>query len=138
MANSVWCVRPTETAPITLKWTDPDDGSAHEFWVRLKRRLNIGEQRRIESSGWTGFRPGSSEIGINWQEQAYVRVLTWVTSWSLEDDERRRLPVSRDVLETLHPSVYTLIEDAISAHIKEITEEKKVTSGDEPQPATSA
>lgn len=131
MANSVWCVRPTETAPIDLTWTDPDTGIQHTFWVKLKKRLTVGETKTIQTSGWTGVRPKSdgAEIGLNWREQGFTRMTVWVTSWSLADENKTPLPVSRDVMESLHPDVFALIENAITQHIEALDDEKKAMTG---------
>lgn len=140
---SIWTVKP-ETVRVELAWTD-DDGASHPMWVKLKKQLTVGESRRVMTAGWRGMssRPagaadGGTKIDIDWQAQSFARAETYVVEWSLEDDEGRRLPISREVLESLRQDVFNLVEAAINDHIGAVGQEKKATGGDAPPVATSA
>lgn len=142
--GSIWCV-PPESVTLELTWTDRA-GGVHPFWIKVKRRLTVGESRHVITAGWKGVsnvgrrgsEPGDPEIKIDWKAQSFARALMYLQDWSLEDDTHKRLTVSADTLETLHPDVFELIENAITQHVEEMEQEKKVTSGDSELRATSA
>lgn len=139
MSTSIWTVRPEQTEPIDLVYVSPR-GERVPFWIRLKKRLTIGEARKITTAGWRGVRnvgAEGSEVQIDWQSQSFARAETWVTDWSLEDDDRKRLPITRAVIESLEGDVFQLIENAITAHIEAVEEEKKLPSGMTSPSATS-
>lgn len=135
--NSKWCVRPDEDV-VNLEW------EGEKFWVKLKRRLTVGEDRRVQTSGWRGLQPSSSgknenpEIKIDWQAQAFARVEAYLTDWSLEDDDRKKLVLSHDMIEALEPGVFKVIEDAVNRHVEAAGKEKKVMSGEPVPSAISA
>lgn len=146
-AASIWTVRPEERT-LELSWTAPD-GEVHKFWIKVKKQLTVGEQRRVQTAGWRGvqnFAGGrdaqggevSPEISIDWRTQTFARTEAYLTDWSLEDEQHNRLPVVREVFEALHPDLYTVIENAITAHVQEVAQEKKPATGAPEQPPTSA
>jgi hypothetical protein len=144
MSNkSVWCVQP-EDFPINLTYVDAT-GKAHPFWIKDKKLLNVGEDRRVATAGWGGVRPGArgtdddpgTEVKINWQTQSFARTEIYLTDWSLETDEKKKLPLTRETIESLHPPVFALIEEAINEHVKALAEEKKRSSGESAPSTTS-
>ena len=145
MANSsIWTVRPS-TVTKELVYVD-GEGNRHQFSIDVVRQLTVGESRRVMMAGWRGVRQGKAvageepqgtEIQIDWRQQSFARTETYLKGWSLTDDAGKKLPIARDVLESLHPDVYTLIEDAISAHVESSEQEKKAKSG-EPSPSTTS
>lgn len=144
--SSIWCIAPEDTT-INLTWTDAE-GKDHPFWVRIRRRLNVGEERQVMTAGWRGVVGGKkndstgeeseTQIAIDWRAQSFARTRAYLLDWSLDDDRGQRLKMSRDVIETLHPDVYKLIEDAITAHVEAMQQEKKVTSGSSSSQETSS
>lgn len=143
--GSKWQVRPVEVQK-DLVWTDPD-GNQHPFWIKLKKHLTVGESRRVMTAGWRGMKqaeathddaPKQAEIQIDWRAQTFARTETYVTEWSLEDDNGRRLARTREQIEALHPELYELIEDAITEHVEEMDAEKKSRSGSSSPSQTSA
>ncbi len=139
---SIWCVAPEETT-IELSYAAPD-GTAYPFWIKVKKFLNVGEDRRVTTAGWKAVSraaqptlPGDTEptgaggetkIEINWQQQTFARTAAYLLDWSLLDDQKRKLPIPAAITE-LKTDVYALIENAITAHVEAMVQEKKVTSG---------
>ena len=137
---SIWTVAP-ETTRLDLVYVD-GAGERHPLWVRVKRQLTVGESRRIMTAGWggmsTGRAGGGNEIAIDWRTQGFARAEVYLTDWSLADHTGARLPVTREMIEELHPAVFALIEEALTAHVAAAGEEKKATAGDDAPAATSA
>lgn len=128
---SIWTVK-AENVTRDLLFTDPDTGEVHKFWIKLKRALTVGEQRRIVTAGWRGMTSGSgqgTEISIDWRQQTFARTEAYLVDWSLEDDNHNKLPVTRDVIESLSEDVYGLIETAINEHVAAMAQEKKARAG---------
>lgn len=133
--GSVWCVEP-EDVRVDLTWETPDGEQA--FWVRFKKQLNIGEDRAYKTAGLTSVsRPAArgivdeatSEVKVDWRATGVVRLMVWLTDWSLTDDKDRKLPLKREVVDTLHVDVFTLIENALTAHVEALEAQKKIQSG---------
>lgn len=129
---SIWCVRPDEVK-VDLVYQRGE--TTYPFWIKLKKRLTIGEERKVQMSGWRGVKQAAdgagTEIQINWQSQSFSRTATYLTDWSLTGDNDKKLPLNMETLETLEPEVYTLIEGAINDHVTAATEEKKVKPGED-------
>lgn len=132
--SSIWTVSP-ETNRIDLEY------GGHKFWIEVKRDLTIGEQRRVETAGWQGYKSGagadakSEEVAVDWSMQSLARTLAYLVDWSLVDDKAVKLPLDppsrkRDTVEALRQEVYAVIEEAISAHIARRSLEKKVPDGE--------
>lgn len=145
MANSIWTVKPQDTT-VDCEWVAAD-GATHKFWIKLKKRLTVGEDRRIQTAGWKGvanFGGGknakgedtSPEINIDWQKQSLARTEVYLNDWSLEDDDHVKLPLTRDTIEALDPDLFKVIEAAITTHVEAVAQEKKATTGAEKPSAT--
>lgn len=137
MANK-WTVAP-DTVRADLK--DPRDGEA--FWVSIKKRLTIGESKEVQTAGLrsvTGFanqpRPGHDRemaMNVDWKRQSLARTFTYLVDWSLADDKGRKLRIEMDVIESLDPQVYEVIENAITKVVEAAEAEKKAQSGEPSQ-----
>ncbi len=142
---SIWTVKPEEVA-IDLRFV-AQGGATYPFTIRIKKYLTVGEERRVMTAGWRGMNsttrradgaePGP-EIQIDWRAQTFARTEAYLLDWSLTDDGKRLDPRSRDVIESLSPDVYALIENAITAHVEAMTMEKKRTAGSAGPEAMSA
>lgn len=129
---SKWTVKPDEIK-VDLVW------NGEPFWIRIKKRLTTGEHRRTQIGGWRSVstnRPRGSgpadpdatpEINIDWKVQGFTRAATYLIDWSLADDTDKKLPLTQDTIEALDPDVFELIENAITAHVTAMEEEKKAT-----------
>lgn len=139
---SIWTVKPEELT-IDLTFVDSDNTS-HEFWIKVKKRLNVGEERRVMTAGWKSVSqqrtvrggPSTPEVQIDWKQQAFARVDAYLTDWSLADDERKKLPLSLDTICSLRSDVFDIIESAINQHVEAMAEEKKVPNGSAAPSAT--
>lgn len=138
--GSIWTVQP-DTRRLDLVYVDPD-GNSHPFWVKVKRRLTVGETRRMQTAGFGGMRQAAgttdAEVSVDWQSMSFARADVYVTDWSLEDDKQTKLPVKRETIEALHPDVFKLIEDAITKHVEEMAAEKNSGAGGTRPSAISA
>lgn len=135
MAGNVWTVKPDSTK-IDLVYVRRDDDTgaetSHPFWIKLKKRLTVGEQRRVMTSGWRGVRgvDGGGEVQVDWQRSSFARTTAYLVDWSLTDENDKPLNCNdTDVVEALDPSVYALIENAISKHVESVEKEKNVQTG---------
>lgn len=133
---SVWVVKPEEVKYDCV--FTADNGTANPFWIKVKKRLTVGEQRRVMTAGWRGMRSGEvepdgtqgrTEIQIDWKTQTFARTEVYLADWSLSDDKGDKIPIKREAIESLHEDLYAVIETAINAHVKAIEEEKKQQSG---------
>jgi hypothetical protein len=128
MANP-WTVAP-QAITINLSWTDPEN-TAREFWVKIKKFLNVGEERMVQTAGWKGVsgvaggEGADAEIRIDWKATSFARALAYLVDWSLEDDKHNRMPLNLNSLQALHPEVFEMIENAISSHVRAMDAEKK-------------
>jgi hypothetical protein len=139
-----WTVAP-EAVTVNLTWADPS-GIAREFWIKIKKFLNVGEERVVQTAGWKGVSGmgggegamgGEAEIRIDWKATSFARATAYLVDWSLEDDKHNRMPLTPASMQALHPEVFELIENAITAHVKAMAEEKKARSGaSEPAPTS--
>lgn len=133
---SVFFVKPQEIK-YELVYQEPG-GGAHPFWIKVKKFLTVGEERRVMTAGWRGIRSGEgNEIRIDWKIQTFARTEAYLTDWSFTDDKDAKIPTSRESLEALSPEVYALIENAITEHVVAVSQEKKVQSGNAGPSATS-
>ena len=140
--GSVWTVSPKEDERVDLVWEGAPGGPL-KFWVRLKKELTTGEDRYVKTAGWKGVRgvggkEGEQEIRIDWHETSIARAFTWLTDWSLTDDNDRKLPLTIPVIASLNTNVFELIENAITEIVKEHEAKKKATSGEKEPSTTSA
>lgn len=136
--SSVWTVKPL-TTQYDLVFV-PEGGDPKPFWVKLARRLNVGEKRALQTAGWSGMRQGGdgTEINVDWTRMTFARVETYLKDWSLQDDDGNKLPLTAETIRTLDEGVYELIEGAVSQHVAALEEEKKIPSGSaEPGPTSS-
>lgn len=127
---SIWTVAPEEKRE-NLVYVDPT-GTTHPFSITLKRHLTVGEERAVMTAGWAGVRPrtgGEAEIRVDWNIQGFARARAYLIDWSLTDDKGVKLPITAQVIETLHSDVFTIIDNAITAHVEAMAEEKKARSG---------
>lgn len=148
MGKSIWTVKPEEVKVDLVYVTkidvprqdDPTKTESvedrHAFWIKLKKRLTVGESRKAMMSGWRSASFGradgqtGTEVQIDWQRNSFARTEAYLLDWSLEDEDGKRLDArSRDVIEALDPDVYALIEDAITALVEATDGEKKILSG---------
>jgi hypothetical protein len=140
-----WTVAP-ETVVINLTWNDPA-GIAREFWVKIKKYLNVGEERMVQTAGWKGVSgmgaqaeggPSETEIRIDWKATSFARATAYLVDWNLEDDKHNRMPLTTASLMALHAEVFELIENAISEHIQAMSAEKKARATASEPSTTSA
>lgn len=121
--SDIWGVTP-DAMKIDLVYTTPD-GEAHPFWISLRKQLTIGEDRKQTTAGWKSIKDG--EMGVDWTVRSFARTKAYLVAWSLSDDAGKPIACDMEGIETRNADVYLLIEDAITAHVEAMAEEKKVT-----------
>ena len=132
--SNPWSVEPEEHK-IDLVWEYGDEHRS--FWILVKKCLTIGESRkmmksisRVSSTMSRTGEPASTEAQFEWTEYSFARAMTFLLDWSLADDKDNKLPLKRESLESLHPAVFDLIDDAIDEHEAEMNEaQSKKTKG---------
>lgn len=127
---SIWTVKPEDIkVDLTFRGTS--------FWIKLKKFLTVGEDRQVATAGWRSM-SRDAEIQIDWQRQMFARAETYITDWSLTDDNAVKLPITREVIQTLDPDLYAAIDAAVNTHVLAMAEEKKLRNGStEPLPTSA-
>jgi hypothetical protein len=93
-------------------------------WIEVKERLTYGEEKFLASSSMTGMTTGlNSQINLDWKRHAIMRIVTWVTEWSLTQGGKR-VKVSIDTVEALNPRVADAIDKCLDAYVEELEEGK--------------
>ena len=125
---SVWFVKPEEVR-LDLIYTEPS-GTEHPFWIRVKKELTVGEQRRVTTAGWRSSLASDTESGIHvdWKVQTFARTEAYLTGWSLAEAPEL-VPLCREAIEGLEQGVYDVIEEALNKHIESVKAEKKIRTG---------
>lgn len=91
-------------------------------WIEVRRELTAGEQRKALARSMTVVGMGMSP---NLEQLGKAEVLAYLLDWSIADESGKRIEVSEDALDNLHPEAYKLIADAIEAHVRRVDEEAK-------------
>lgn len=140
-----WSVEP-EDHKIELVWEQGD--TSRPFWIMVKKRLTIGEEKRMLKSisrvrsqlTPSGGEPVAPEAQFDWTEYSFARAMTFLIDWSLADDKDNKMPLNRQSLESLDPDVFEILDNAIDTHeknIKAVESKKTKVSGRKPS-TTSA
>ena len=143
--SNPWFVEPEEEK-IELVWND--GGTEREFWIMLKKRLTIGESRRMLKSisrvhsrlKGQGREAEQPEAQFDWTEYSFARAMTYMLDWSLSDDKGNKLQLNRSNLEALNQRVFEIIDKAIDQHDTDVAEKesKKTKAGGVTPKLTSA
>jgi hypothetical protein len=143
--SNPWFVEPEEEK-IELVWND--GGTEREFWIMLKKRLTIGESRRMLKSisrvhsrlKGQGREAEQPEAQFDWTEYSFARAITYMVDWSLSDDKGNKLQLNRSNLEALNQRVFEIIDKAIDQHDTDVAEKesKKTKAGGVTPKLTSA
>jgi hypothetical protein len=144
MTTNPWVVEPEEVK-IELTWTDPN-GTDRQLWIKAKKILSIGEQRRMLKSiskvtSSIGEKLGdksSAEASFEWTDYSFARAEAYLLDWSLTNGQDKRMAVSRETLESLHQSLFDVIDNALDDHEKEMTQVKKPTASSRKRKRISA
>lgn len=122
----VWFVNP-EIARV-----DVCDG----VWIECKRRLTVKESRMamaaaVDVDGLGKITPRLEKLGL-------TEVAAYVVDWNLTDADNKPVPYSIEALENLSVEGFTMIEDAVKAHVQEMSSSKKTTASTSSQDSKSA
>lgn len=117
-----WAVIPEDVKIDGLMY----DGES--FWIKVKKYLTVGEERRMLTSGWKGI-SRQSDVQIDWNAQQFARAQIYLTDWSLVNDAAEKLPITRETLEAMPSELFTIVENAITLHVERMVEEKKLRRG---------
>ena len=125
-----WVVNPEEVK-ISLDW------NGNKFWIKVKKRLSIGESRRMLKSISSVRSQLSKQVGANtnpearfeWAEYSFARCEAFLLDWSLADENDSKMKISRENIEALEAEVFELIDNAIDEHETKSGTEKKRKNG---------
>jgi hypothetical protein len=107
-------------------------------WIEIKRRLTVGERRRILSRAASGgISSDGARVHVDAAEMAFARVEAWMLDWSFTGLDEKPVAYSPAALKNLDPETFTEIESAIDAHEVRVSAEGKASGAPEP-PAISA
>ena len=143
--SNPWSVEPEEER-IDLVWKDGT--VAREFWVTVKKRLTIGESRKMLKSiskvasklKTKNSEAEAPEAQFDWTEYSFARAMTYLIDWSLADDKGNKMRLTRATLESLNQEVFDIIDTAIDQHDTNVAdrESKKTNAGGGTPKPTSA
>lgn len=141
--SNPWVVEPEESK-IELEWVVGDE--THKFWIKVKKNLSVGEQRRMMKNVSVvsapvqrkGAEPEPAQAKLEWTEYSFARCSAYLLDWSLADENDKKLPVTRSTMESLHTELFEIIDDAVDTHESSTAEEKKVKSGGTKPKTTSS
>jgi len=144
MTANPWVVEP-EDVKIELTWTDLE-GTARPFWIKAKKYLSIGEQRRMLKSisrvttqiGPKKGERASPEAQFEWTDYSFARCVAYLLDWSLTNGEDKRMGLSRETLESLHQDLFEIIDNALDEHERGQADQKKVKPTSRKPKRTSA
>lgn len=101
-------------------------------WIEVKRDLNTGELKKLESIGtkppvFTGEGADRTLVNpIDWEVYEIGKVMIWLRNWSLvNDDDGQPVPLSQAAVKALEPDVFDEINRAIITHSLERAKAKK-------------
>jgi hypothetical protein len=144
MTTNPWVVEPEEVK-IELTWNDLS-GTERPFWIKAKKRLSIGEQRRMLKSiskvtspiGAKKGESSSAEASFQWTDYSFARCEAYLLDWSLSNGQDKRMSISRETMESLHQELFEIIDNALDDHEKEMELQKKATPSSRKRKQTSA
>ena len=148
MGKSIWTVEPeTERLELTYRYRN-EAGEQQDvpFWLDVKKFLTVGEQRRLETAGFGSVeaRQRRSDeaalMTIDWQRMSFAQAEIYIVDWSLKDEREVKLPITRETIESLAKPVFTLIDEALKAHVEAMEEKSsgKTKGGGQSRRRTSA
>lgn len=95
-------------------------------WIEVKKRLTYGEQQRLAGGALKPkLTDGEIDISLDLETHSILRLSTWIVDWSFCDTKGKQVEVDRDAIASMDPDTAEEIEDALTAHIETLEEEKK-------------
>lgn len=124
-----------ESVRIDLK----DGPNGEKNWIRIKKELSVGDDRRYRAAGMKNLRPGAdvSSIEIDWSEMAIARVNAYLVDWSAtmpdpkDPDNPKKVKVTPQAIAELDRESFEEIDSAINAYIESATSAKNAKSNGE-------
>lgn len=107
-----------------------------DFWIECKKRLTVKESRAamaaaVELDGFGKITPKLEKLGL-------TEVSAYVVDWNLTDETGKPVSYSIDALESLSVEGFNMIEDAVKAHIAEMSSSKKTNANTSNRDSASA
>lgn len=103
-------------------------------WIEIKKDLNTGEVKRLESSGLkppvTDVVTGKLVNPIDWEIYEIDRAVIFLQDWSFRDSSDKPVKISRDSVKALDPATFEEINVAIFEHTVRRATEKKTLKTD--------
>lgn len=111
-------------------------------WIEVKRELNTGDQKRVDSCGLKPpvllneriYRP------VDWGLFEMEKALVWLTEWSITGTDGKVLELNLDSVMSLEQETFNEINDAITMHKQKQAEAKnslRAPKAPTPEPNTS-
>lgn len=108
-----------ETTQIFLPGSD-------EEWIKIKTRLNTGDQKKLEA---VGMKPivvsGQLFQVVDFAIHDIDRAMIFLVDWNLNDDDGKNIDLSRDAVTHLETDTFQEINQAITKHVIAQAELKK-------------
>lgn len=133
-----WFIDPTDTVKLEL---DIPGAKAGEAWILVKRELSFAEEAALSGAMIGRFQPSGekkrgksdltdSGIEVDLKKFEIERIMSWVVEWSAAGPGGKMLPVTRDAIASLRPSIAAAITAALDAHVEAMASGKAATSGE--------
>lgn len=139
--------KPSRFVSTKTKRLDLSNGD----WIDIKARLNIDEQKALESSPMTSVRQGAggatpeeaqrnAEIGLNWGGFYMTKLITYIVDWSFTDDAGQPVACTAAAIRALDPDSADECTEAINTYLNEVAQERvgKGASNGKPKLAVSS
>lgn len=109
---------------------------AEGFWIECKKKLTVKESRRAMASAVDVDMAG--KITPRLDKLGLTEVAAYVVDWNLTDTNGKAVPYSAEALENLSLEGFTLIEEAVKAHVEASAVAKKANANTSNQDSESA
>ena len=100
-------------------------------WITIKKRLAVGEQKKVDAGGMRRVSvPGEKPVmELDYGEYSFVRAETYLVDWSFKNKESKDVALTPSAIRALDEETFDEIENALTTHIEEMTEAKKIRAG---------
>ena len=93
-------------------------------WIEVKSQLTYGEEKRLSSAGMRYKDQSGEGFSLDLERYNIERLSAWITDWSFDDADGKRVGVSNGAIWALDPDAAREIELALTTHIKAVESSK--------------
>ena len=106
---------------------DEAHGLPPGLWLEVRKQLSWGQELALQAAVIGKTIKAGADMEIDFERAALLKLLTWVTAWSLTEPdpatgEPRPAPLDEPHLRGLYTGLARRINDAVDAHIARVAE----------------